>query len=152
MNRLLAFPLSLGIAACAQSAQSVDTAPASVSATTTTTTTGSSSRTTTVTTTIAPATLNPVGSYTFTTELNGQAVTGTMSIRSENNALTGTISAHGQGEFPISNVKVENQTLTMSFDTPNGTGTARLEFVGNDFAGAWELAGQSGPMTGKRAP
>lgn len=151
MTRAPLFLLLL-TAACAQSSQQVNPAPTTVE---TTTATGAGARTTTVTTTTtvgAPAAMNPVGGYSFQTEINGQAVTGSMSIRSENGVWVGMISATGQGEFPISSVKVDKQTMTMIFDTPNGAGTAKLEFTGNDFVGGWELAGQAGPMTGKRTP
>lgn len=150
------FWLLLAAGACAQSAQGVDPAPVP---TTTTITTGSassnaegtSSRTRTVTTTTTVA-LNPVGTWSVTSEINGQPVRGTMTIRDGNPAYVGVISVEGQGDFPITSGKVDQQTFSFVFDTPNGAGTAKLTFSGGEFVGMWELAGQSGPLSGKRAP
>jgi hypothetical protein len=155
MNRS-SLALLVFAAACAQSAQSVNPAPSATSSTTTTSTatttpTGSTSSTRTVTTTTTTG-FSPIGSYVFQTDINGQAVSGTMNIRSENGVLVGLISAEGQGDFPISTVKVDGTTVTIIFDTPNGAGTAKLEFTGSDFTGGWELGGQTGPMKGKRSP
>ena len=126
--------LLFGATACATSSQGVKTVP-------------------TATTTVASKALNPAGSYAFQSEINGQPVTGTMSLRSENATYVGAIHVEGQGDFPVTSGKVDNRTLTLTFDTPNGTGIAKLEFaMNNDFTGAWELAGQAGPMTGKRTP
>lgn len=129
--------LLAGLAACAHSSQAAR--PASGS--------GSSSRSVAATTV-----LDPVGSYSFNTEINGQPVTGTFVIRAASGGYAGSITAHGQGEFPVTSVKVEGMSLTMLFDTPNGTGTAKLQFSGAEFVGGWELGGTTGPMNGKRTP
>jgi hypothetical protein len=142
------------VVACASSSQAVR-APTSATTSTVSTTTVSPSGTTTSTTTVttgAAVAMNPVGSYSFETEFNGDPVTGTINIRNIDGKLGGNVVATGLGEFPITNVKVEGQALIFTFDTPNGTSTSRLAFAGDVFAGTWELGGQTGSMKGKRLP
>jgi hypothetical protein len=137
-------------AACARSPQAIDTGVATVTTTTTTTSSSGSASSSTSTSVSAAAALDPVGSYRYETEINGQAVGGVLTIRSENGVLRGTIVAEGQGEFPVRDVTVSGSTMTFVFETPNGAGVGRIAFTGPDFVGSWELAGQTGPLKGKR--
>ena len=147
--------LLLGAAACATSSQGVNTVPTTTTTSTTSTSSASpsGSQSRTVTTTVTTNALNPLGTYAIQSEINTQPVTGIMTIRGDAANYLGSISVHGQGDFPITSGKVVDRTLTFTFDTPNGTGTAKLLFAANnEFTGAWELAGQTGAMTGKRTP
>ncbi len=154
MYRTTTLLLLFGAAACATSSRGVETVPTTTTSSTSTSSSSSSgSASRTVTTTVTTNALNPLGTYAIQSEINAQPVTGIMTLRGDAANYLGSISVQGQGDFPITSGKVLDRTLTLTFDTPNGTGTAKLLFApNNEFTGAWELAGQTGAMTGKRTP
>ena len=143
-NRQFLLAALVPLAGCASSSQQTSSTPNPVRTTTTTVTTVQ---------TPAPAlAFMPVGTFSYATELNGSPLTGVFVIKGTPGAYTGVLTAEGQGEFPLSGIKVDGRVISFSFDTPNGTGTGKLEFTagGNDFSGGWELAGQAGVFKGKR--
>ncbi len=98
----------------------------------------------------APA-LNPVGAFEFSTMTpDGTAVQGIISISGTPGAYTGSIDAADQGNFPIKNVIVSGQTMTINAEHPQGPLEVRLTFVGDDFTGSWQLGTDTGEMVGKR--
>lgn len=152
LTRRIAVPaLVIALAGCASSPAATPPAPVRTSATTTSSTTSTANATTTSTSTTTTTNLNAVGTFNFETELQGNPMTGQIVIKDNAGSLTGVVAAHGQGEFPMSGIKVEGNTITFSFDTPNGLGTGKLVFVNqNEFGGGWELAGTTGQFKGKR--
>lgn len=139
MNRklILAAVLSLAAAACS-TAPAPESTPAPTSTTVTTTTSTS-------------AAMNPVGRYEFSTTVQGQIVTGAVEIAGTTGAYTGQITTSITPPLPISGVTVTGQQMVVTGDTPDGTLTFRMNFTdATAFTGGWELAGDSGALTGRR--
>ena len=98
-----------------------------------------------------PAPVNPVGTFEFSTEVNGSPMKGTFSVAGSPGVYTGKMVSDVLPEMPITSVTVDGQTIKLVADTPNGAVVVNLAFNGVMFTGNWELGGQSGAMTGKRA-
>ena len=98
----------------------------------------------------APAAFNPAGAYDFTTEVNGAPMKGTLTITGKPGAYGGKMTSDIMPELPINSVLVEGQTVKLLADTPQGSVTINITFVGDTFTGNWELGGQGGNLTGKR--
>jgi hypothetical protein len=141
MKAILA-TLALSLAACATANTSTPEAAAPATATTTT-------MTTTVATTPSAA-MNPVGEYEFATQVNGEAVTGTIEITGTPGAYGGRIVTLQFPEFTVRSASAAGQELTVVAETPNGNVTFRMTFTGNTFTGGWTLGGDTGPVTGRR--
>lgn len=140
MNRklILAAALSLSAAACST------TPPPE-------TTPGSTTITTTTTTTARGAAINPVGRFEFTTTVQGQPLTGAIEIAGTAGAYTGQITTSITPPLPISGVTATGQQMVVTGNTPDGTLTIRMNFAdAASFTGGWELAGDSGALTGRR--
>lgn len=97
-----------------------------------------------------PPPFNPVGTFEFETELNGSPLTGTVEVTGQEDAYGGTLRTSATPDLPIAGVAVEGNLMVVTADTPNGVVTLRMSFTGNDFIGRWELAGDSGPLAGRR--
>jgi hypothetical protein len=94
-----------------------------------------------------------VGDFEYTTTVNGQTVTGVISITKKDDALTGKILSDMMPEIPITGVTVENNKITIAAVVPDAEGplTIVLTFEDdNKFSGTWSLAGDGGAMAGKR--
>lgn len=136
MKSILAATVALALGACATAAPAPSGSPAG-----TTTAPASAS---------ASAAIDPVGAYEFTAQVNGQAVTGTMEISGTPGAYTGRVVTSRFPEFPLRSASAAGQELTVVAQTPNGDVTFRMMFTGADFTGGWTLAGDSGPLSGRR--
>ncbi|MCI0433457.1 MAG: hypothetical protein L0271_07395 [Gemmatimonadetes bacterium] len=97
-----------------------------------------------------PPPLDPVGTFDFTTTVDGNAVTGTFNIVRSGDGFSGTISTNVTEPIGIRSVVVEGQTMTVVGDTPDGPVTLTVTFTGDTFTGGWILADMSGAMTGRR--
>lgn len=99
----------------------------------------------------APAAVDPVGIFDFTTTVEGMAVTGTLTIRrGAAGAFEGSIATNITETIPVRTVTVTGQRMNVIADTPDGPITMVLEFTGNDFSGTWEGTGMAGTHSGKR--
>ena len=125
------------LAACASSSRAVPEAPPPIPETRVVT---------------APV-LNPAGDFEFSTMTpDGTPVTGTVSIKGTPGSYAGAIDAGALGIFPIKNVVVTGQTVTINAEHPEGPLDLRLTFVANDFTGSWQLGTDTGEIVGKRKP
>jgi hypothetical protein len=98
-----------------------------------------------------PAAVDPVGTFDFTTAVEGTDVSGTITVSRGQNGLGGSITSSVTEPMTIRTVAVEGQVLTITADTPDGPLTMTLTFTGNDFTGGWTLgSAMSGQLTGKR--
>ena len=97
-----------------------------------------------------PAAVNPVGSFEFTTEVNGSPMKGSLRIAGAPGAYSGTMTSDITPELPITSLSVDGQKMKIVMDTPNGAATINLLFMGDNFSGNWELGGAGGPLVGKR--
>ncbi|HEY7768878.1 hypothetical protein [Longimicrobium sp.] len=141
MKKILAATLALSLAACAPANTSVPEAAAPAPAATTMTTTVATTRSTA---------LNPVGEYEFATQVNGEAVTGTIEITGTPGAYGGRIVTLKFPEFTVRSASAAGQELTVVAETPNGNVTFRMMFTGDTFTGGWTLGGDTGAITGRR--
>ena len=129
----LAATLSLAVAACATAAGTAEPGMSSTSAAP------------------ASASVNPVGHYEFTTSVQGQPVTGRMEVTGTPGAYTGQITTSITPPIPVTGVTAEGQRMVITGTTPDGTLTIRMDFTdASAFTGGWELAGDSGALTGRR--
>lgn len=130
---LLAATMTLAAAACASAGTTAET-------------------TTTSTAVAAPAaSVNPVGRYEFTTSVQGQTVTGALEIAGSPGAYTGQITTSITPPIPVTGVTATGQAMVVTGNTPDGALTIRMNFAdATAFTGGWELAGDSGSITGRR--
>ena len=98
------------------------------------------------------AVLDPAGTYEFSTVVDGQAVTGTMTITGAPGAYTGKIVTNMFPEIPVIGAKVEEKTVIATASMPDGELTIRMLMDGHQFTGRWELAGETGEFNGKKLP
>jgi hypothetical protein len=101
----------------------------------------------------APAALDPVGVYDFTTDVEGTRMAGVLMIRrTEEGRLTGSISTDMTGEMPLQSVTMEGRRALLRASIPDGELYIQVDFLeDNRIAGGWELStGPSGAMTGQR--
>jgi hypothetical protein len=105
-----------------------------------------------VVTTPAVVAIDPVGSYEFSTTVDGQAVTGTLTIGGTAGAYTGRIVTNMFPEIPVTGAKVEDKTVIATGSMPDGELTIRMLMDGMNFTGRWELGGDTGEFNGKKLP
>lgn len=100
---------------------------------------------------VSSAAVDPVGKYEFATTVNGAAVTGTLEVTGTPGAYAGRLTSTATEPIALSGVTVEGQTMTVTAETGNGTLTVRMTFAADGtFTGAWALAGDGAPLTGRR--
>ena len=99
--------------------------------------------------TVAPR-LDPVGSYTFSTTVQGMGVDGRMRINGSPGSWSGSFYTDVTGELPLSSVEVDGQRLNLTANTPDGTVYVRMVFNGDAFTGDWTLGAEGGSLRGRR--
>jgi len=97
-----------------------------------------------------PRAVDPVGTFDFSTSMEGTAISGSIEIRTGASGYTGTLSTNVTEPIPITAVTVEGQMLNVTANAPDGPVNFTMNFTGNDFTGGWTYAGMSGQMTGSR--
>jgi hypothetical protein len=98
------------------------------------------------------AALNPVGTFEFTTSVNGNPMQGTIEITGQPGAYSGVVRTSATPDLPITAVAVEGDQLTVTSSVNGEALVMRLTFAGNDFTGGWTVAGDSGEIAGRRRP
>lgn len=135
MKRMLAAAATLLAAACTPAAPPADPMPsASASAP------------------VAAAGVNPLGTFNFSTTVQGDPVTGSIEVTGTPGAYGGTLRTSVTPDIPLSGVTVQGQRMVVTSDTPDGQLVLTLNFEGNAFTGGWTLNGGSGDLTGQRVP
>ena len=97
----------------------------------------------------ATPTLDPVGAYDFSTEVDGQPVTGVLSISGSPGAYTASMSSD-IGNIPIRNITVEGMRLSFVADHPEATAFVEVVFSGDSFSGEWDAGDMFGYISGSR--
>ena len=100
----------------------------------------------------ASAARSPVGVYDYSAQLQGQDVTGTITITSAADGTYGgqvTVSTLPE-PLPVTSVTTEGEKLTVSFTSPQGPSRMEIQLSGVEFTGQWFYADQSSPLRGKR--
>jgi hypothetical protein len=96
--------------------------------------------------------IDPVGAYEFSTVVDGQSVTGTLTIAGAPGSYTGKIVTNMFPEIPVIGARVEEKTVIATATMPDGELTIRMLMDGNQFTGRWELGGETGEFNGKKLP
>ena len=101
-----------------------------------------------------PAPWTPVGTYEFSTTIQGMGVGGTMEIAGQGNRFTGTIRvdpAMGLPALPMQAVEVAGREVTITADAGGELVFMVLTFTDdNTFTGEWSMSGDGGDVTGVR--
>jgi len=97
-----------------------------------------------------PRPVDPVGTFDFTTSMDGTAIEGTITIQRAQNGYTGSLTTNVTEPIPVSSVVVEGQKVTVVANAPDGPVTMVFTFTGNDFTGNWTYANMSGTASGRR--
>jgi hypothetical protein len=97
---------------------------------------------------------DPVGSYDFTTQIQGSTVRGVLTLRRSEHGLTGSISTDVTGELLLTHVALEGRRAELRAATDEGGMVMHLEFgEDNTIVGGWQVdSGLSGSVTGQRRP
>ena len=94
-------------------------------------------------------TLDAVGVYDISTSVEGQTMTGSITITGSPGAYTGTISSEF-GTVPLRNIEVDGMDLSFLADIPEATVAFLLTFEGDSFEGEWDAEGMVGFISGTR--
>lgn len=99
----------------------------------------------------APAgALNPVGRYEFNTIVNGQPMSGTMTVEGQPGAYTGRLESNVIPQAPITGVTVNGQQMVVIVQVPQGDVAITMNMNGNAFTGNWAIAGDTGEISGRK--
>ncbi len=94
-------------------------------------------------------TLDPVGTYDFMTDVEGQTITGTMTITGSPGAYSGSITSD-MGAISLRNIVIDGMDLTFVGDSPDFTVAFALTFSGDSFTGEWDAGGLVGFISGSK--
>jgi hypothetical protein len=97
-----------------------------------------------------PRAVDPVGTFDFTTSMEGTAIEGTVTIQRAQNGYSGSLTTNVTEPIPVSSVVVDGQKVTVVADAPDGPVTMVFTFTGNDFTGNWTYGTMSGTASGRR--
>ena len=95
-------------------------------------------------------TLDPVGVYDFTTSVEGQPMTGTLTITGSPDAYNGSMSTDMMGTIALRSFAVDGMDLSFMADLPEATVSFLLTFEGDEFTGDWDAGGMMGTMSGTK--
>lgn len=93
---------------------------------------------------------DPTGMYDFTTELEGQMISGTVEITGTTGDYSGWVSTNVTEPIPVTSVTVVENEMTVLAQAPDAPVTMVFTFTGNDFVAEWEYAGQVGVARGSK--
>jgi hypothetical protein len=95
-------------------------------------------------------TFNPAGVYDFTTEVEGQTVTGTLTLSGASGSHSGSITSDVGGMI-LRNISVDGMEVTFVGDMPEATVFFVLLFENEtSFTGEWDAEGMLGYVTGTK--
>jgi len=100
----------------------------------------------------AATAIDPVGKYTVSAVVQGQAADFDMVVeKKEDGSYTGTLTNPGFGTSIITSLKVEGRVMKIVLATPQGVdAVAELTLAeDNTLDGTWSMQGDGGKMTGK---
>jgi hypothetical protein len=94
--------------------------------------------------------LDPVGVYDFTTSLEGQPLTGTLTITGSPGDYSGSMTTDMMGTVALRSFSVEGMDLMFMADLPEAIVSFFLTFEGESFTGEWDAQGMTGFMSGTK--
>ena len=102
------------------------------------------------TTPAGPPPFDPAGSYEYTAYLEGQPLSGTMTIEEVEEGYEGTVLSAAFPPIPITSVTVEGQAGTIEAVGPGGPLFVEFTVVDGVMQGMWTMGEQSGQFTATR--
>lgn len=98
-----------------------------------------------------PAGIDPVGTYEFSTVVQGEAVTGRIDITGTPGAYTGRIVTGTFPEIPVISANVASDNiLDVKASMPDGELVIHMVFTGSEFKGNWSVMNDSGDIHGRK--
>jgi hypothetical protein len=97
-----------------------------------------------------PPPLDPVGTYEFSTDIDGQPFGGTMEITGTPGAYSGWIRGEGLPPIAITSVAVQGRTMRIAASADGTPVAIDLEFNGAQFTGNWSAGEMGGVLTGRK--
>ena len=99
---------------------------------------------------------NPVGEWNLQTDVQGQITKFTLTITKDGEALKGKISSETYGGQDLTDLKIENGTVTYTRKLDVGGQIVEMLFKGkiegDKLTGAYSVQGVDLPVTGNRKP
>ena len=94
-----------------------------------------------------PPPFDPVGTYSYSAEVDGQIIPGSMTIEAAEDGYTGQIRSDFFPTIPVNAVTVVDQAVTIEASGPDGP--LLIEFVAVEGAldGTWAMGEQGGTFT-----
>lgn len=94
-----------------------------------------------------PPPFDPVGSYNYVADVDGQDFPGTMMITRDEDGYGGSVMSDAFPPLPILSVEVEDQTVTIEVTGPEGLLTIVGTVAENTIEGTWAMGEGSGTFT-----
>lgn len=97
-----------------------------------------------------PPPFDPVGSYTYQAEAQGQLVGGQITITGSEGAYGGQITSDLLPPIAITGVEVVDNLVTVIAAGPEGELYVEMTMDGPTFTGSWSMAGMGGGFEGRK--
>lgn len=97
-----------------------------------------------------PPPFDPVGSYSFSADVDGMTMAGTMTIEGAEGAYSGSLQSDMFPPVPINSVMVAGQAVTIEASGPQGPLTLELTVTEGALAGTWTMGGMTGSFMGSK--
>ena len=94
-----------------------------------------------------PPPFDPVGTYSYSAEVDGQIVPGSMTIEAAEDGYTGQIMSDFFPTIPINAVTVVDQAVTIEATGPDGPLLIEFVAVEGTLGGTWVMGEQGGDFT-----
>lgn len=98
-----------------------------------------------------PPPFDPVGSYTYAADVNGQILPGTMTIERGDDGYTGSIMSDAFPPLDVLSVEVEDQVVTIQVAGPEGPLTIAGTVSGDTIEGTWAMGEGTGTFTATKS-
>ena len=98
-----------------------------------------------------PPPFDPVGSYTYAADVNGQIIPGTMTVERGDDGYTGSVASDMFPPLSILSVEVDGQTVTIEVAGPEGQLLIAGTVSGDTIEGTWAMGEGSGTFTATKS-
>lgn len=98
-----------------------------------------------------PPPFDPVGTYSYSAEVDGEIVPGSMTIEAAEDGYTGQILSDFFPPIPINAVTVLDQAVTIEASGPNGPLVIEFMAVEGTLGGTWAMGEQGGTFSATKA-
>lgn len=98
-----------------------------------------------------PPPFDPVGNYSYSAEVDGQIIPGSMTIEAAGDGYTGQIISDFFPTIPINAVTVVEQAVTIEATGPDGPLLIEFAAAEGTLGGTWAMGEQSGTFSATKA-